>query len=288
MNFISKLSFKVQSIIVIFLICCIVILVDSIVGLLTYQDKNWLLNKANDFQIQHIKIKTFNFDKLISNLGITLPKQEIRSEFKTDRTWFQRYTNKEVEREKRYGSVDRTMVFFDDRYVAWKGGVRIVKDDLESLTRQVFRLMPHIRTTDESIALVVETAIAESDGGRIVSNKFGDHGVFQIKVKTSKDLLSWLQGDHKDIYNAIMTLRNEKLSEKDNLEQNIPYACAICITEYWRKAGSQYYLHISTLEDRGKMWKSVYNTYKGYGTVEAFINRNNKYHVKSPSIVAEK
>ncbi len=253
-------------------------------------DNDWLIKNSNNFQSEHIKFDLFNFDVLISNLGIMLPKQDIDvkvMDFRRDKTWWQKYENKEVERNKRYGAKDRTMVFFDDRYLSWKGGNCIVKEDLEAITRNVFKLMPHIRTTDESVALVVETAIAESDGGRIVSNKFGDHGVFQIKVRVSKDLFDWLKNNHKDIHDAIMALRNSDLSEKDNLEQNIPYACAICITEYWRKAGSQYYMHISSLEDRGKMWKSVYNTYKGYGTVHAFVRRNETYKTKETAVAVK-
>ena len=284
-NLINKLGFKAQIIVAVFLFSCIIVMVDAIIDLLTYNRDNWLSNKVAIFQSEHIKFNIFNFTKLKNNFNIIIPKNE-NVAFNKDRTWFQRYDNKEIERNKRYGSVERTMIFFDDRYVSWKGKQRIVKEDLESLVRQVFRIMPHIKTTNDNVSLVVETAIAESDGGRIVSNKFGDHGVFQIKVRTSKDLLSWLKDGHKDIYDAIMSLRFDRLSEKDNLEQNIPYAAAICITEYWRKAGSQYYLHISTLEERGKMWKSVYNTFRGYGTVADFVDRN--VHYKSPTVIAEK
>lgn len=202
-------------------------------------------------------------------------------EAKTDdilnlRSWSQKYINKGIDRDKRFGITSKKITF-DKKYLTWKGGKKLSTKELESIVRNTFKIMPHIRTTTDTVALVVETAITESDGGRIITNKFGDHGVFQIKVRTSQDLLKWLKYEHKDIHAAIMSMRNASLSEKDNLQKNIPYACAICITEYWRKAGSQYHMHIASLEERGKMWKSVYNTHKGHGTVADYINRVTKY-----------
>ena len=231
------------------------------------------------FNSDHIQI--LDIDNFISFQDIVIPE---KSDQNFDKTWSMTYPNRDAERASRFGVA--TGLTFNKKHLSWKGGRKLPKDELERIARNTFKLMPHIKTNDDNVALVVETAIAESDGGRIITNKFGDHGVFQIKVRTSKDLLKWLKYGHKDIHEAIVAMRNPRWSEKDNLQKNIPYACAICITEYWRKAGSQYYLYISSLEERGKMWKSVYNTHRGYGTVDSFIKRNQKY--ETATIVAQK
>lgn len=269
----------------------IILLISAICGLcFTFssgntkiKDMTWLNRTIPSFQSGHIHL--MNNDQLEQNLNIVAPEISKEENPNTRKDWSQTYPNKGTDREKRYG-VTAAVISFDKKHLNWTGRVRLPKKELAEITRKTFKLMPHVRTTDNNVALVVETAIAESDGGRIISNQFGDHGVFQIKVRTSKDLLSWLKNQHQDIYTAIMNLRNKDLSEKDNLEKNIPYAAAICITEYWRKAGSQYHLHINSIEERGKMWKSVYNTNKGYGTVADFIKRNNNY--KTTTTVAFK
>ena len=189
------------------------------------------------------------------------------------------YYGKGEERYKRYG-VSNKELHFDEKFLSWKGGQKISKVELEKLCRQVFKKLPHIKTSDETVALVVETAIAESDGGKITRGMGQDRGVFQIRISAAKDQLNWLKKNHKDIFEAINNFRNPKLSEEDNLLQNVPYALAMCITHYWRNAGSQYYKHISSLTDRAIMWKSTYNTKKGLGTVNNYINRVTKYTVK--------
>ena len=192
-----------------------------------------------------------------------------------DRKFSIRYTVSEDSWNQRYGASETP---FAGWMTSWKGGKRLTERQLEDLARRVFKHLPHIRTTRALLDLVVETAVAESDGGRIVKNSFGDYGVFQMKPWVAKESLAWLKANHKDVYRAIMNLRDRRLSEKDNLVRNLPYATAMCVTYYWRRAGdSALRRRIETQHERAVMWKSLYNTRKGYGTVAAYIERNKNY-----------
>lgn len=207
----------------------------------------------------------------------SIPKKVERKNLDFDsKTFFVRYTGKGLEREKRYGALE-SFPTFKEKWITWSGGQNISIQSLEELCKIVFKRLPHIKTSKESVALVVETAIAESNGGRIIKSKGGDYGTFQIRISAAKSNLKWLQENHPDVYKAVISFRNKDLSEGDNLIQNIPYGIAMCITQYWRIAGSQYYKYIDTIEKRGIMWKSAYNTYKGQGTVNAYIQRVKGY-----------
>ena len=127
------------------------------------------------------------------------------------------------------------------------------------------------------IFLITETAIAESQGGYFVSNATGDYGMFQIRINTAKSLFEWLRNNHRDVYEAINKFRDTDMSLEDNLQYNVPFGIAVCASEYWRKAGPELYKYIKSMEDRAKLWKSVYNTKCGKGTVNAYLSRNTQY-----------
>lgn len=194
-------------------------------------------------------------------------------DYKKDTKFSVIYHNKETGRNQRFG-VAKNEVKFLDKEVKFNM-CQLSRDEMDRLVRQTFRLLPHIKTSDNLVNLLVETASVESDRGKIVDEGTGDLGIFQIRISTSKDLHKWLKELHPDVLEAIMGLRNSDLSEKDNLILNLPYACSIAVTEYWRKAGGQFHLYINNKLERGIMWKSVYNTKKGKGTVEHYL-RNNK------------
>lgn len=192
-----------------------------------------------------------------------------------DPSWVKRYS-KEGSRTHRFGVTSRS-ISFDKQYTNWRGGKRISSTDMRHLVRNVCIQLPHIRTNEDVISLIVETAIAESSGGYYIDAKTGDLGVLQIRVTTANDLLKWLGYQHKDIRDAILRLKNPKWSIADNLRHNVPFSIAVSITEYWRKAGPSYHQHIDTVEQRAIMWTSVYNTSKGKGTVNKYKVRVDKY-----------
>ena len=192
-----------------------------------------------------------------------------------DRKYSVSYKIKGSARSTRYGVTSRTITF-DDAYLKWTGSKSLSRNELTKLVKKVLLTMPHIRSTPEVVSLLVETAIAESDGGRIIDTNSGDYGMMQIRINTANDLHAWLESEHPDINEAVCALRNKE-SIRDNLKHNLPYAIAVAATEYWRKAGSEFDKHIGNVAARGVMWKSVYNTRIGRGTVNDYINRSSTY-----------
>ena len=193
-----------------------------------------------------------------------------------DKSWALKYKIT-GDRFARFGITARK-IQFDKAYTNWDGGKKIPKEILASLTKNTFLYLPHIKGTEDAVALIVETAIAESGGGKDIDEGTGDYGVMQVRIATANDLFAWLDCDHKDIKDSIMRFKNESWSLKDNLIHNIPFGIAIAITDYWRKMGPDFYDHIKTTVDRGVAWKSVYNSSKGLGTVNAYVNRVDYYN----------
>jgi len=193
----------------------------------------------------------------------------------TDKSWSKRYS-KSGDRNIRY-SYNKEPHGLKYKWVSWKGGVSVDRATFSKVVRIVLDRLPHIKSDENVVNLVVETAISESLGGKFIKSSSGDYGILQIKPWIVEDMYKWLQYKHKDVYAVLQSMYNNKLSMEDNLIQNVPYAIAVCVTEYWRKAGPNFHKHISTMEERAVMWKSVYNTKKGVGTVNCYLSRNEKY-----------
>lgn len=172
---------------------------------------------------------------------------------------------------------DSTKPVFKKRWLDFRGGEYIPLASLESLADVVLKRMPHVLDRKLVKTLVVETAVAESVAGFYISSKRGDHGIFQIRVEVAEETLGWLKHTHADIYEAVMLFYDKSRSMAANLDSNIPFSMALASVEYWRKAGPDFHNHIASVEDRAIMWKSVYNSSKGEGTVNAFSDRVKKY-----------
>lgn len=202
--------------------------------------------------------------------------------FEQDKKWAMAYA-KDGDRTRRY-PYNVHLPVFKREYNSWTGKSYIEKSKLEQVTTAIIARLPHIKDDKNVVSLIVETAIAESSGGYFTSSVNGDYGVFQIRKEVAEETLQWLKDCHKDVYNITVKFQNKKLSLEENLAKNIPFGIALCASEYWRKAGPNFTKHIKTQKDRAIMWKSVYNTRKGLGTVEAYIKRNAVYE----TIVAQR
>ena len=75
------------------------------------------------------------------------------------------------------------------------------------------------------------------------------------------------------ILEAINLFRDSEKSLRDELMHNVPFGMAVAIVEYWRKAGPDYENYASSLRGRAEMWKSVYNSRLGKGTVADYEKR---------------
>ena len=199
------------------------------------------------------------------------PKKKEISEYDNER-WFTKYSICSKSRFLRYGVSSKT-----PKYPKLVNNRNNQIKPLEDTVRSVFKRLPHIKTTNESVLLVLETIIAESAGGKYLDVKTGDLGICQIRVDTARSLFKFLDYKHKDVKRAIMSFYDKKMGLYDNLKFNHKFSIAVCISLYWQKMGGKFYNHITTITDRAIAWKSIYNTKFGKGTVNKYINRVNEY-----------
>lgn len=254
----------------------LIILVGIIVCILFGYTVNHIDDKCNKLES--------SIDKVNKNLGEINEKLEYRGKANKD-VIIHPYDDKRYrftitrsgDRSKRY-SVVKDPHGIKYKYFVWSNGNRMSIKQMRIVTEAVFKRLPHIQTTEESVSLIVETIIAESNGGFYIDEGTGDLGCLQIRETTAEDLLQWLAASgNKDVADAINIFFNSEMSLKDNLKHNIPFSIAIAITEYWRKGGANFDNKINTIKDRGVLWKCVYNTHKGAGTVNKYVQRVNSY-----------
>ena len=157
--------------------------------------------------------------------------------------------------------------------IIYKGGKSINIKELESTVKSTLATLPHIKKGKAATKLVVETLIAESDGGRILDEGSGDYGIAQFRINSAKDTLGWLKEQHKDVYDILVKYYDDDISLTDNLRYNVRFSIALCVTEYWRKSGGDFYRYCDTIENRGRLWKTLYNTIYGAGTPKDYIER---------------
>lgn len=162
----------------------------------------------------------------------------------------------------------------------WTGGEPMDQIELLKTISAVFQRLPHIKSSAGLKLLVVETMAVESELGRNPVPYKGAYGSAQMQLSTAKYLMKWTKEKHSDVYKSIMSFYDRNLSLKDNLARNVPYQIAMCITYYWHREPNLY-AKVDTRLSRGKLWKSEYNTSKGVGTVEKYLQRTSHIEVAS-------
>ena len=102
-------------------------------------------------------------------------------------------------------------------------------------------------------------------------------GIGQLTLKHAKDVLKRLSRRSPENFAIIAEISEISdplaLSDKDLLKElhtNLKLQAALCILTYWFK-DPKFYQNAGSLEQDAKLWKELYNTKLGKGTVEAFI-----------------
>lgn len=164
--------------------------------------------------------------------------------------------------------------------ITYTGGKSLPVFELESMVKNTIDTLPHIKKDDRVIKLITETFMVESDGGRSVKNYGGNYGIAQLPIPTVNEVLTWLKQKHSDVYQVIQRHYKHNLSLQDNLKYNINFAICMSVTLYWKQCGGDFYRYCNTVENRAKLWKTIYNTFKGKGSVASYISRVNSYKKK--------
>jgi len=140
--------------------------------------------------------------------------------------------------------------------------------------RNQLTLVPNV---DSVSALVYRTFVHESLLGSINFTNSNGQGIGQITLKHAKDMLKRISRRSPENFRIISELSEIKnlltLSDKEMLNElhtNLKLQVALCILTYWFK-DPKFYQNAGSLEQDAQMWKELYNTELGKGTVEAFI-----------------
>ena len=161
-----------------------------------------------------------------------------------------------------------------------KGGEQLNYNKLKNTVIYVINKLPNLDASKNRLTdLVLETFIVETHLGKsnyAESAKRNNFGIAQIRADTAEDVLKILRKDKKT-YNELMSFYNFNISLRDNLLYNVKFSIAMC-SEYYYLRNSNLYNEIHTLRHRAKQWKKNYNTYKGAGSVQIYVDRVEKFY----------
>lgn len=140
--------------------------------------------------------------------------------------------------------------------------------------RDQLTLVPNVSSVS---TLVYRTFIHESLLGSINFTNSNGQGIGQLTLKHTKDVLKRISKRSPENFAIIAEISEIKnllsLSDKEMLRElhtNLKLQVALCILTYWFK-DPKFYQNAGSLEQDAKLWKQLYNTELGKGTVEAFI-----------------
>ena len=147
--------------------------------------------------------------------------------------------------------------------------------------RNMLTLVPN---DDRVSNLVYRTFTHESLLGTIDFTNANGQGIGQLTLKHAKDILKRLSKRSPENFAIIAEISGIKnllsLSDKEMLRElhtNLKLQVALCITTYWFR-DPMFWQKAGNLEDDARLWKELYNTRLGKGTVEAFI-KSCKAHI---------
>lgn len=169
-------------------------------------------------------------------------------------------------------SIENTIVIW-----SWKGGDTVKLDQLKQTITAVQKCIS-IPSNEHTTLLLLETSAVESSRGIDMIQKGGSaRGILQMMPSTERFIKKWLKKHHPSIHKEVISFYNNNKSVEWNRSYNVPYQIAMSLAYYWHKCGDKFPSLITTREDRAKVWKRYYNTYKGKGTISKYHEKAEKY-----------
>ena len=160
---------------------------------------------------------------------------------------------------------------------SWNGNNSIKTEQLKQTIIAVQERIS-IPTNNNTVDLILETSAVESLRGIFVKQTKGPaRGILQMEPVTEKYLQKWLKQYHPIIYSEVMSFYNKSKSKEWNRTHNVPYQIAMSTTYYWHRCGDDLISLIETRNNRAKVWKQFYNTYKGKGTIAEYHKKAETY-----------
>ena len=126
--------------------------------------------------------------------------------------------------------------------------------------------------------LMLGTACQESHCGEYIrqlgcSGTIGAFGVWQMEIATARDIYDNYLRYRPELKAAVEHLRGAGQSIQDALISNLAYACALARIKYRRDPAAI----PSDLRGQAEMWKRVYNTATGKGTIDEYMTNWARY-----------
>lgn len=167
----------------------------------------------------------------------------------------------------------------------WYGGKAMERGQLRQTLRRVTEtLMPDGRwSTTKVHDLLMETAAVETALGEIVRQKNGPAlSVWQILGFNFVEIQEYFSKKDPQLLARAMLFYNAGQPESWNRVHNVPWTAAMSLLFYEKATQGAFLTRLDTLESRGRLWKQIYNTRLGKGTVEAYVQRALEYvHVEA-------
>ncbi len=131
-----------------------------------------------------------------------------------------------------------------------------------------------------AVNLLLGTAAAESNLGEYLHQLNGGPalGIYQMEPRTHCDIYMNYLLYHHELRYKINKLLVSVFNKRKNLIFNLAYATAISRVHYYRVSESL--PEHDDIDGLANYWKKYYNTEKGKGTVEKFIDKYNNLVLK--------
>ncbi len=162
----------------------------------------------------------------------------------------------------------------------WYGGQAMdriaLRRTLEFVTLQ---LMPDGSWCSQGVHnLLMETAAVETALGSIVRQHKGPAlSVWQILGFNFEEIRDYFAKYNPELLERAMFFYNQDYSEEWNRVYNIPWTASMSLLFYEKATKGAFLEHLDSIESRGRLWKKIYNTSLGKGTVEGYKKRALQY-----------
>tara|TARA_R100001594_G_scaffold141731_1_gene187997 strand:- start:334 stop:786 length:453 start_codon:yes stop_codon:yes gene_type:complete len=149
-----------------------------------------------------------------------------------------------------------------------------MKNQMKDIVVEVLAMLEKqtgIPKTREAVNLIYETGMAES-GYRALVQKGGGPALsfFQIEPATGRDIFNNYVEFRQKLVEALINFGLDPMNLDFCIKTNIAIAICMCRFHYRRVPSAI----PRTKEGRAKYWKTYYNTVKGKGTIEHYMEAN--------------
>lgn len=151
-------------------------------------------------------------------------------------------------------------------------------DLLECVIQPTLKMLAEYNSKVESESaehILLGTAAVESKMGYHLKQVGGPAcGIYQIEPDTHDSIINNFVNYRPELVRVLDKMR-APFGTVYNLSCNLIYATAICRLKYWTSPGEM--PHADDIDGMAAYWKTHYNTWRGQGTIQKFIDAYGNY-----------